>query len=91
MTDVKSKRCEDEGLKKISNLAQLAFSWVISDHENCIDDGYEDEMPSKEELMAEICVFFEKRYSIGLEDELRRAGKQYLMECIEDLLEADGF
>lgn len=74
-----------------------AFNWVVGGHENSVCDGYDEEMPSYEALVEEIyetvmtCTTREGYQSMTPCDEVRFAGKQFIMECIEHLMDKGDF
>ena len=74
-----------------------AFNWVVGGHENSVCDGYDEEMPSYEALVEEIyetvmtCTTREGYQSMKPCDEVRFAGKEFIMECIEHLMNNGDF
>ena len=74
-----------------------AFDWVVGGHENSVCDGYDEEMPSYEALVEEIyetvmtCTTKPGYQSMRPCDEVRFAGKEFIMECIEHLMDNGDF
>ena len=84
---------EKRAWKEVKN----AFNWVVGGFENSVCDGAMDEMPSYEDIVDEIywtvtnCTTREGYQSMSPCDEVRFAGKEFIMECIEHVMETGDF
>ena len=74
-----------------------AFNWIVGGYYNCIQDGYEEDLPeTKEDLINEIYESaMTDAYSPGhmscgrAPKEMRFAGKEFCMKVINHLIETD--
>ena len=74
-----------------------AFEWVVGGYENSVCDGHIEEMPTYEELVEEIywtvmnCTTEPGYQSCTPCEEVRFAGKEFIMECINHKMEKGEF
>lgn len=76
-----------------------AWNWTYGGYENSIMDGYmtKDELPSWEQMVAEIyqevvtTTHGEGFSRAGARDEVKFAGKAFIVECIEHLMNKDKY
>ena len=75
--------------KAVSRLAKQKAMWVIGGHENAIEDGVQDSMPSDDVLVQEVYneVIKYPRVQVGggvieLKKDIRFLGKDKLMEIV---------
>lgn len=73
-----------------------AFNWIVGGYYNCIQDGYEEDLPeTREDLINEIyeAAMFDKFSGHVIYDgapkEMRFAGKEFCMKVINHLMETD--
>lgn len=75
-----------------------AFNWIVGGYYNCIQDGYEEDLPeTREDLINEVYESaMENAYGPGYmgcgkaPKEMRFAGKEFCMGVINHLMESDG-
>lgn len=76
---------------------QGAFNWLVGGWYNCLQDGYEEDIPSLEEAKEE--VYCEAMYNLymgggegfgGAPKEMRFAGEKFCRELVEELFMNDG-
>ena len=74
-----------------------AFNWLVGGWYNCLQDGYEEDIPSLEEAKETVyCEAMENLYKDGNEiygrapKEMRFAGEEFCRELIEELFLNDG-
>ena len=86
-------KTEKRAWKEVKN----AFNWVVGGYENSVCDGQMEEMPTYEAIVEEIywtvmnCTTTEGHQSGKPCDEVRFAGKDFIMECIQHLMEKGDF
>ena len=76
---------------------QGAFNWLVGGWYNCLQDGYEEDIPALEEAKEEVyCEAMNNLYVGGGEGfggapkEMRFAGEEFCRELIEELFLNDG-
>ena len=76
---------------------QGAFNWLVGGWYNCLQDGYEEDIPSLEEAKEEVyCEAMNNLYVGGGEGfggapkEMRFAGEEFCRELVEELFLNDG-